>query len=74
LVGITPYANLETNYLLQRIEEHPGITIFTTNIVDGRSGSDHAKYAGLALDQRPSPRRARACQNGSSVATRSRSS
>jgi hypothetical protein len=25
------YANLETNYLLQRIEEHPGISILTTN-------------------------------------------
>jgi len=25
------YANLETNYLLQRIEEHPGLSILTTN-------------------------------------------
>ena len=25
------YANLETNYLLQRIEQHPGISILTTN-------------------------------------------
>jgi hypothetical protein len=27
------YANLETNYLLQRIEQHPGISILTTNHV-----------------------------------------
>ena len=27
------YANMETNYLLQRIEEHPGISILTTNNV-----------------------------------------
>jgi ATPase family associated with various cellular activities (AAA)/Winged helix domain, variant len=27
------YANLETNYLLQRIEEHPGVSILTTNNV-----------------------------------------
>jgi SpoVK/Ycf46/Vps4 family AAA+-type ATPase len=27
------YANLETNFLLQRIEQHPGISILTTNHV-----------------------------------------
>jgi hypothetical protein len=27
------YANLETNYLLQRIEQHPGVSILTTNHV-----------------------------------------
>lgn len=28
------YANLETNYLLQRIETHPGLVILTSNLPD----------------------------------------
>jgi SpoVK/Ycf46/Vps4 family AAA+-type ATPase len=46
------YANLETNYLLQRIEEYEGILIVTTNVAD-RIDSAFQRRMDVVVDFRP---------------------
>ena len=53
--GVDRYANLEVSYLLQRLEEHPGLVILATNLRDEIDQAFVRRFHVILQFPRPSP-------------------